>query len=263
MGCIYRLKDRSGTLRSPFWWIKYVGIDGRPQYGSSRKTDHAEAKELLKLREGKIAEGVPVTAAAGRLKFKEAADDLLTEYQNTGKRSAKELELRLRLHLLPFFGRFRMAEINTPLIRRYIAKRKADQRIVRKARTILYKDGRRDEIPPILRSPSETTINRELEVLQRTFTLAVESGRLLHTPYIPMFDERGNVRRGFLEPAQLNDVLSQLPEHYRPLVTLTYLTGWRMASEVLGLNGIRSTSTLARSGSMSARQRPARAAYSP
>jgi hypothetical protein len=109
MGCIYKLK------RSPFWWIKYIGVDGRPQYESTKSTEHAVAKDTLKLREGKIAEGVPVTSAVSRLKFTDEADNLVNHYKIKGRRTLAELELRLRLHLTPFFGRYRMAQIDTAL----------------------------------------------------------------------------------------------------------------------------------------------------
>ncbi len=41
--------------------------------------------------------------------------------------------------------------------------------------------------------------------------------------------------RGFFEPAQLEAVRAHLPAPLRPVVTLAYLTGWRLTSEVLPL----------------------------
>ena len=99
MGCIYRLKN------SPFWWIKYTGANGRPDDKSSRRTDHATAKDMLNIREGKIAQGVPVTSAVGRLKFKDAADDLVNDFTINRRKSLDEVERRLRLHLRPSLAR--------------------------------------------------------------------------------------------------------------------------------------------------------------
>jgi hypothetical protein len=45
-------------------------------------------------------------------------------------------------------------------------------------------------------SPAE--INRELTILKRMFTLAIQGGTLLHRPHIPFLEER-NTRRGFFE----------------------------------------------------------------
>ena len=193
MGCVYHLKN------SPFWWIKYIGADGRPQYESSRSTDHQTAKTMLAEREGKLAAGVPVTAAVGRLKFKGAAADLLNDFKIHARKSENKVECRLRLHLLPYFGRCRMVEIDTAMIRRYIAKRQADTIIIRKARTIRHRDGRREGLPEITKPVSPAEINRELQILKRCFNLAVEEGRLLYTPHVPMLRE-DNVRKGFLDP---------------------------------------------------------------
>lgn len=229
MGCIYKLKN------SPFYWIKFAGIDGRPQYESSRSVDHAVAKDLLAVHEGKIAQGEPVTSAGRRLKFKDAADALIADYTVRGCSTLKELQLRLRLHLLPYFGRAKMVEIDTAMIRRYLTKRLADRRVARKARTKLYKrDGRRVEIPAVIKPYANATINRELEHLEAAFSLAKSDGRLLHVPTIPYLPEN-NVRRGFLDPAQLLEVLAFLPAVYHPVIRFTYMTGWRMHDEVLPL----------------------------
>lgn len=228
MGCIYRLKN------SPYWWFKYTGADGRPQYESSRSTDHATAKSMLAEREGKLAQGVPVTAAVGRLKFKDAAADVVNDFKINRRKSFDEVERRIRLHLMPFFGRCRMVEIDTAMIRRYIAKRQADTITTRKARTVTHADGRRETLPAETKPVSNAEINRELQTLQRCFTLAVEEGRLLHSPHVPKLKEN-NVRRGFLDAAQLQDVLTLLPADLRPVIQFTYITGWRIGSEVLPL----------------------------
>ena len=51
-------------------------------------------------------------------------------------------------------------------------------------------------------------------------------------PHIPMLRE-DNVRTGFFERGEFEDVREQLPEPLRPVVTFAYLTGWRVPSEVL------------------------------
>ena len=42
-----------------------------------------EAVTLLKLREGDGAHGIPVTPKIGRLRFEEAAADVVTDYRST------------------------------------------------------------------------------------------------------------------------------------------------------------------------------------
>ena len=77
-------------------------------------------------------------------------------------------------------------------------------------------------------------INRELAILKRTFTLAIQAGRIMHRPHIPMLEE-DNVRKGFFELAQMHAVRERLPEPLRPVITFAYITGWRVPSEVLTL----------------------------
>ncbi len=96
-------------------------------------------------------------------------------------------------------------------------------------------DGRRAEIPAVVKAYAPATINRELEHVEQAFALALHDGRLLHAPKIPYLSEKENVRKGFAEPVQILDVIGFLPEPYQPVVRFTYLTGWRMHDEVLPL----------------------------
>jgi integrase len=66
------------------------------------------------------------------------------------------------------------------------------------------------------------------------FTLAMQAGKILHRPHIPMLQEN-NVRTGFFEREQFESVRAHLPEALRPVVTFAYVTGWRITSEVLPL----------------------------
>ena len=81
---------------------------------------------------------------------------------------------------------------------------------------------------------SNAEINRELTLLKRMFTLAVQARQLLHRPHIPMLEER-NTRRGFFEFDQLAAVVARLPEPLQPIVQFAYITGWRVHSEILPL----------------------------
>ena len=55
MGCIYQ--------RGRVYWVKYSRA-GRAYYESSGSQKHGDAKRLLRLREGAIERGVPVTPLA-------------------------------------------------------------------------------------------------------------------------------------------------------------------------------------------------------
>jgi integrase len=130
-----------------------------------------------------------------------------------------------------------MASITTSDVRTYIAERQAERTIVHRAHEVMRKDGTVRHVPGRTRTIAAVStgeINRELTTLKRVFSLALQAGKLLHKPYIPMLREH-NVRTGFLEPEQLQDVLGHLPDYARPVVTFAYVTGWRISSEVLPL----------------------------
>jgi integrase len=193
---------------SAVWWIRYYR-NGRRYSESSHSTKKNDAKNLLKLREGAIANGEPITSRMARMTFDDAAKTLITNYQINGKRSLADVERRIRLHLEPYFGRRRMASISTDDMAAYVAARQQAH-------------------------AEPATINRELAIVRRAFRLARQAGRLLHVPYVPMLAER-NVRTGFFERDQFEAMRAAMPEDLRGLVTFAYLTGWRIKSEVLPL----------------------------
>ena len=106
MGCVFRPKDRNT------WWVKYRR-GGKPYYESSHSTRKKDAVDLLRKREGKIADGVPVTPAMFKLAFDDAAQDLLNDYTTNGKRSLVVVRRRIEKHLTPYFGGKRMSDITT------------------------------------------------------------------------------------------------------------------------------------------------------
>ena len=145
-----------------------------------------------------------------------------TEYAVNGRRSADELERRIRLHLLPHFGGRRLAAITTADVNAFILKRQKDVMVA----------GEGDERQE--RRYSNGEINRELTTLKRILNLARQNGKLMHVPHVPMLRER-NVRTGFFEREQIERILAHLPLAIRPAVQFAYITGWRIPSEVLKL----------------------------
>ena len=200
MGTIYK---RGDTL-----WIQYFrnGKRYRESTGSERETD---AKRLLRLREGDIERGIPVTPRVGRLTFDEAAADLRNDYRANARKTLDDTEARIRLHLAPVFGGRRMASITTAEINAYTAARLDEH-------------------------ASPASINRELSIFRRMFRLAVQAGKLYARPHIPMLAE-SNVRTGFFDREQFDALRRHLPEAAQPVVTFAYVTGWRIKSEVLPL----------------------------
>lgn len=195
--------------RGNVFWVRYCR-DGR-RFEESAKSDKFEtARDLLRQREGDISKGVPISPKIGRLRFEEAAKDLLTDYQINGKRSHKNLKTTIVDGALePWFRGRRMASLTTADIRAYVADRQQ-------------------------KGYANATINRELSALKRMYTLAIQAGKLLQRPHIPMLAEH-NVRKGFFERAQFEAVRNRLPPTYQAIVTVAYYTGWRINSEILKL----------------------------
>jgi integrase len=73
-----------------------------------------------------------------------------------------------------------------------------------------------------------------LALIKRAYSLAMKAGGLHVRPHVPMLAEH-NTRKGFLEPAQFASVKGHLPAALQPLLEFAYLTGWRLASEVMPL----------------------------
>ena len=190
------------------WWVKYQ-LNGRPQCVTTGSDKKEDAKRLLKLREGDVEQGVPITAQVNRITFEDAAADLLNDYTTNKRRSLRVVDLRIKKHLAPFFGRRRLLTISTVDVRAFTAKRQAA-------------------------GASNAEINRELIILKRMCTLAMQAGKLMVRPYIPLLKEH-NVRKGFFEREQCESVQRHLPAHLRGIVAFACITGWRTPSEILPL----------------------------
>lgn len=202
MGTIYRQKGRS------IWMLKYYR-DGRAIYESSGTDVKDEAKKELRKREGAIADGRAIAPKAARLRFEHAVRSVEHDYTTNGRRSLGNVETRIRLHLMPYFGGRKMTAITTADVRAYTTDR-------------------------LKAGAKPASVNRELAILKRAFSLAVKDGTLTAKPHIPMLTEN-NVRTGFFERDQFEAVRKHLPAPWRSVMTFALLTGWRVRSEVLPL----------------------------
>lgn len=143
------------------------------------------------------------------ISFTTAARAVLTDYRTNHRRSLPDVRRHIRLHLAPFFGRHDLSTINAADIRRYV--------------TLRQRQGARN-----------ATINRELAVLNRAFTLALREGRVVTRPHVALLREN-NVRRGFFETHEFEAVRSHLPNELADFVSFLHITGWRWRSEAARL----------------------------
>ena len=135
------------------------------------------------------------------LTFDDLAQALLADYQINGRRSLRSARLSIS-HLRKFFGFDRAVDITTDRIKAYAADRQ-------KAKA------------------ANASINRELAALKRMFSLAVEDGRLSHSPYIPTLEE-DNTRQGFVDHAAFVSLRANLSEYLQDPIAFLYLSGWRL-----------------------------------
>jgi len=193
--------------RGAFYQIRYYR-NGQRIEESTKHTKYDDARTLLNQREGDIANGVPLSAKMGQIRFTEAAADLLTNYRINQRKSTGDVERHVA-KLTQHLGTRRMADITTADAEAYALGR--------------LKDG-----------AANATVNRELASLKRCFTLAVRARKLVVKPHIPMLEEN-NVRTGFFEHEQFVSVRSNLSARLRGIATMAYYTGWRAKSEILPL----------------------------
>jgi hypothetical protein len=134
---------------------------------------------------------------------------VINDYRTNGKRSLHDVQRRISKHLTPFFGGRSMAAITTAEVRAYIATRQGETEMVRSAYDITRKNGTVHRLPEQRRATdgvSNAEVNRELTILKRIFSLAVQAGKLLHKPHIPLLRE-DNTRTGFFEFEQFASLI--------------------------------------------------------
>jgi len=200
MGSIYK--------RGKVCWIKYYR-NGKPYRESTKSTKEADAKRLLKKREGEISQGKLPGIYFDRVRFDELAEDFLRDYRLNQKKSLVRAERSVN-HLKEIFEGVRITNITTPRINAYIEER-------------------------LEVGASNATINRELSALKRMLNLGVKQTppKVDRVPYIPMLKEN-NTRKGFFEHGEFLALRDALPDYLKPVVIFGYNFGWRM-SEILGL----------------------------
>jgi Phage integrase, N-terminal SAM-like domain len=164
-----------GTLRKrgKKWYLRYYR-KGHSYEVAAHTDSKQDAQDMLDRRVGAVKSGKRLSPKMDRLKFDEAAADLLNDYRINDRRSFAVAERRIRLHLEPYFGGWRMADITTADIRECIVRRQGETEIVRGAYDMTLTDGTVKRIAESRRNVariSNAEINRELALLRRMFSL--------------------------------------------------------------------------------------------
>jgi site-specific recombinase XerD len=200
MGSIYK--------RGNIYWIKYYR-NGKPYRESTKSKKEADAKRLLKKREGEISDDKLPGIYFDRIRFDELAEDLIRDYRLNGRKSIDRVKQAV-VHLRGTFQDERITDITTLQIEKYVEKR-LDEGV------------------------SNATINRKLSALRRMLNIVAKQTppKVNRVPYIPLLKEN-NIKKGFFEHAEFLAFRDELPEYLKGLVTFAYKTGWRL-SEVTEL----------------------------
>lgn len=209
MGSIYkkRYRDKDGSVKDGnVYWIKYYR-NGKACRESAKSDKEHVAKRLLKLREGKIAEGAIPNLRAEKTTYDDLLEDIKNDYKVNGLRSADRLGRSIK-HLTKFFTGMRACNITADLIKQYISRR-------------------------LQEGYSNATVNRELAALKRMFNLGLETSKVLHVPKIKTLEEN-NRRTGFFEVDEFLALRAALPEYLKPVTTMAYYYGMRK-EEILSL----------------------------
>lgn len=199
-GSIYR------RPHSKVWWIRY-SRNGKRFYESTHTVRKRKAKRILDDRLAEIRAGTFVGPQIQRVKVEELAKDLIEEYQINGRKSLDDLKARWRLHLQPYFGHLRAADVTSSALNRYVSQRQ----------TAGAENG---------------TINRELAALKRMFALGNKATppKVQRIPAFPRLEER-NVRTGFLNDdqfARLSAECARIGLWLRAMLEVGYTYGWRV-----------------------------------
>ncbi len=198
-------------LRGSTWWIRYRDPWGREVRESAKTANAKEAKSLRDARLRGVAnhrEGIRrfTGPASERLTVGALLANLQQDYETRRLKSLRQMKNHLR-PVKTAFGTLRAVRVTRRTIEEYIAAR------------------RKEKI-------SDTTIDRETELLRRAFKLAAESEPPLvaWVPKVPRLVKKGaNAREGFVERADFEALVAELPsEVLQDMTRWGYFTGMRL-----------------------------------
>lgn len=194
------------------FWQCATRIEGRRFRDSTGEENLDQAKDVaeewyLDLR-GKLRRGEIIK---NERKFKEAAEHYLREVRvlAASTRSPKYVEiteLRLKAHILPFFGDTALSEIKRGLVQSYRVKR-AENTIARTA-----KPAKNGEPARLGKPPARSTMTQEIVIIRQVLKCAEGMGWI---PFVP------NLSQSYMSQGKKGRRAWFSPEEYKQLYTAT------------------------------------------
>jgi integrase len=183
------------------WWLKY-SVRGQQIRENSYLGDRDAADALLKQRVAEAAAGM-IDTALKRVTIADICRLALDDAKLRKMKDAATVAWRFEAHIKDTLGKIQAARATSTQINAYIKNRRE-------------------------KSAAEATINRELSIVRRAYTLAMreEPPLIRKAPYIPKLDE-DNVRQGFIEQAQYERLLGELPDELKAIFVCGYYVGCR------------------------------------
>jgi len=199
---------------SRFWQCS-ASVGGKQRRTSTKQESLALAKQVaedwyLELR-GKDRAGLLKSEKT----FREAAAQFLKEYEiiTEGHRSPRWVEghgIRMRLHLLPFFGDLGVSEVTAGKVQEYRMHR---ARIAPVGSLKVVKETAGE--PPVHRPPARSTIHDEIVTVRQVLKTAIRHGWLTHLPDLsPPYRTQGKVvHRAWFSPAEYKQLYEATREY--------------------------------------------------
>ncbi len=166
-----------------------------------------DAAGALKRRIAEVEDGTFVDPRAARATVDQVLDAYLAHCRLQGRKAVRDIA-NVLTHIRRAFGTDRVSALTAAGVEEWAAE--------------LIAAGR-----------PRGTVKLYLAYLRAAMNLARRHRRLASVPPFPAIDVQ-NARRGFFEPAEVEQLLRHLDADHADVVTFAYLTGWRR-SEILSL----------------------------
>lgn len=183
--------------RGKTWYIHY-SVNGIQHKESAKTQVKSEATALLRKRLGEAARG---QIAAGNPDMALLLDGVAKDYEANSRKSTRTTLNRIE-RLKERWGAVKAKHFTGSQVQIHIQERLAA------------------DLEP-------ATINRELAILRRAFSLGKETGQVATAPVIKALTE-DNTRQGFFSDAEFSALRGHLPGWMKTLATFAYFTGCRL-----------------------------------